>query len=106
MIFDCLASCGRHGPNADPHTESTNIRSFVKADLDEASVSSQDVAELVHGGTPTKATVDVVQDRRRVGFTDLLKEGQDLRAEALCAAHSSLTSNTAVQGAEGDAHGF
>jgi hypothetical protein len=106
MIFDCLASSGRHGPNANPHTESTNIRSFVKADLDKASVSSQDIAELVHGGTPTKTTVDVVQDRRRVGFPDFFEEGRDLRAEALGATHSSLTSDTAVQGAEGDAHGF
>ena len=106
MIFDCLASSRRHRPNADPHAKSTNIRPFIETDLDKASVSSQDIAELVHRGPPTETTVDMIQYRRRVGFTDLFKEGQDLQTEALCTAHSSLTSNAALQGTEGDADGF
>jgi hypothetical protein len=48
------------GPDADSHSETTNISSFIETDFDKATVSSKNISKLVHGGAPTEAIIDVI----------------------------------------------
>ena len=68
--FIPLQSSRGNGPNADSHSEPANVRAFIETDLDEATISSEHVAELIHRCTPAEALVDVIEDVGRVCFSD------------------------------------
>jgi len=83
------ASRRGHGPYTDPHPEPTNVRPVVEADLLESAVPSEDVAQLIHRGAPAKALVDVVENGRGVGFTDIAQVLRDLFTQPLGSTHQA-----------------
>jgi hypothetical protein len=80
---------GGHGPDTNTHSETANIRAFVKPDLDKATVSGENIPELVHGGTPAKSLIHVVEDRGGVGLTNFSQEGTDFGSKSLRSAHQA-----------------
>ena len=62
---------------------------IVEANLLETTVTSEDVSNLVHGGTPAEAAVDVVEDHRGVGLTGLTEVGVNRLTKALGSAHQA-----------------
>jgi len=82
MVLIPLLSSSGDGPNADSHTETTDVSSLIKSDLDKPTVSRQNIAELVHCCTPTETLVDVIKDIGCVRFTNAREVGGDFSAQS------------------------
>ena len=76
-------------PNTNTHPEASDVGVFVKSDLDESAISSEDISKLVHGCTPAEALVDMIKDVVGVSFFDRYEVLVNSISQALGSRHQA-----------------